>query len=142
MAIYQTLYLEQDYGIRGRNRDNFMNNFSIGEGYSTIEVSINDFGEFECKNEEFQMSFVLDNVVDIIDKIDNIKSFIDSSSESVAFNEFKVVKSNGIISFIDSSYFGSDYPLKLSIKECNELFDKLRLMVNKIKILYKSIILL
>lgn len=104
-----------------------MNNFSIGEGYSTIEVSISDFGEFECKNEEFQMSFVLDNVIDIINEIDNIKSFIDSSSESVAFNEFKVVKSNGVISFIDSSYFGSDYPLKLSIKECNELFDILRL---------------
>lgn len=54
--------------------------YSIGEGYSKIDIQILN-NELSCLNEEYQMSFMLDDVNDILEELNTIENFINSESE-------------------------------------------------------------
>lgn len=108
-------------------------NYSIGESYSKIEIQILD-NELSCINEEYQMSFVLDNVDDILEELNAIEHYINSGCEcSLDFykNESFSIYKNEKIHFVVHSFCGADYPLKLTHDETIEFMEILKDIKNE-----------
>lgn len=102
--------------------------YSIGEGYSKIDIQILN-NELSCLNEEYQMSFMLDDVNDILEELNTIENFINSESEySLDFykNESFSIYKNEKIYFVVHSFCGADYPLKLTKDETIQFIDILK----------------